>query len=107
MTTADHQFAPFDQFVQDAMKRYHVPGVAIGIWQDGREHTAGFGITNVNHPLPVDAETLFQIGSTTKTFTATTMMRLADMGKVSLDAPVRTYLPEFHLRDESVAASTS
>jgi CubicO group peptidase (beta-lactamase class C family) len=103
MTPPDSQFDALDQFVQDAMKRYHVPGVAVGVWHQGREHTAGFGVTNVDHPLPVDAETLFQIGSTTKTFTATTMMRLADMGKVGLDAPVRTYLPEFRLRDESVA----
>ena len=51
------------------MTRYHVPGVAVGIHWQGREHVRGFGVTNADHPLPVDADTLFRIGSTTKTFT--------------------------------------
>jgi CubicO group peptidase (beta-lactamase class C family) len=50
--------------------------VAVGVWWRGREHLRGFGVTNVRHPLPVDAHTQFRIGSTTKTFTATAMMRL-------------------------------
>ena len=66
------------------MKRYQVPGVAVGVWWQGREHLRGFGVTNVDHPLPVDADTLFRIGSTTKTFTATTMMRLVEQGLVDL-----------------------
>ena len=66
------------------MERYHVPGVAVGVCWQGREHLRGFGVTNVDHPLPVDADTLFRIGSTTKTFTATAMMRLVEQGKVDL-----------------------
>lgn len=90
--------------VVGAMERYHVPGVAVGIIHDGAEHVAGFGVTNVDHRLPVDADTLFQIGSTTKTFTATLAMRLVEMGKFDLDAPIRKYLPDFRLQDEDVAA---
>ena len=67
------------------------------------EHAAGFGITNLDHPLPVDAETLFQIGSTTKTFTSTAIMRLVEQGKLDLEAPVRTYLPDFRVADEEVS----
>ena len=88
----------------DAIWRDHaVPGVAVGLIADGEEWLAGFGVTNVEHPLPVDADTLFQIGSITKTFTATALMRLVERGDVELDAPVRTYLPDLRLRDEDVA----
>jgi CubicO group peptidase (beta-lactamase class C family) len=101
--TADALFRELDERIEAAMKRYHVPGVAVGIWSQGREHLRGFGVTNVDHSVPVDADTLFRIGSTTKTFTATAMMRLVEQGRVDLQAPVRTYLPDFALADEAVA----
>jgi CubicO group peptidase (beta-lactamase class C family) len=88
----------------DAIWRGHaVPGTAVGLLADGEEWTAGFGVTNVDHPLPVDADTVFQIGSITKTFTATALMRLVEQGRVALDTPVREYLPDLRLRDEEVA----
>lgn len=90
--------------VVDAMQRFNIPGVALGVLADGEERVAGFGVTNVDHPLAVDADTLFQIGSTTKTFTATLAMHLVELGKLDLDIPIRAYLPVFRLRDENVAA---
>ena len=69
------------EFVSQVMGKRSIPGVVVGILQDGEIHAAGFGMTNVDHPLPVTDETLFQIGSITKTFTATAMMRLAEMGQ--------------------------
>lgn len=80
-----------------------VPGAAVGVYHEGREHYAYHGVTSVENPLPVDAGTLFQFGSTGKTFTATLIMRLVGEGKVDLDAPVRRYVPELALADESVA----
>ncbi|MGH2685671.1 MAG: serine hydrolase domain-containing protein, partial [Actinomycetota bacterium] len=61
------------------------------------------GVTSVENPLAVDESTLFQFGSTGKTFTATAIMCLVDQGRVQLDARVRTYVPELRLEDESVA----
>jgi CubicO group peptidase (beta-lactamase class C family) len=55
----------------------------------------------------VDADTLFRIGSTTKTFTATAMMRLVDQGRVDLTAPARKVLPDLKLADEAVAKSVT
>src|SRR5438876_11761415 len=86
------------------MSRYHVPGVAIGILHDGDEDIAAYGVTNLENPLPVDADTLFQIASVTKTITATVIMRLVEQGKIDLDAPVRTYIPSFRLRDAHAAS---
>src|SRR5690348_10400834 len=85
---------PLHERIEEAMARLHVPGVGLGIIIDGEDYTAGFGVTNVDYPSPVSADTLFQIGSTTKTFTATIAARLAEMGSLDLDAPVRTYLPD-------------
>ncbi len=63
-----------------------------------------FGVTSVEHPLDVDADTLFQIGSITKTFLGTAVMRLVERGDLGLDEPLREYLPALRLRDEEVAA---
>lgn len=79
-----------------------VTGVAAGVLIDGRERYAFSGVTSVENPLPVDENTLFQVGSTTKTFTATALLRLVDQGLVDLDAPVRSYVPEFRTKQPEV-----
>jgi len=103
----DQRFRAVCAAVVKAMDRLHVPGVAIGIVDGDAEHSAGFGVTNIEHPLPVDADTLFQIGSTTKTVTATVAMRLVEQGRIDLDVPIRTYLPDLRLADEHVAANVT
>ncbi len=85
------------------MDRWDVPGAAIGVWHEGETHFLGLGVTNIEFPQPVDPETLFQIGSTTKTFTGTIAMQLVEEGVLDLDAPVRSYLPAFRLQDEAAA----
>jgi CubicO group peptidase (beta-lactamase class C family) len=80
-----------------------VPGVAVGVYHGGVEHYAFHGVTSVENPLPVNDVTLFQFGSTGKTYTATAMLRLVELGMVDLDAPVRRYIPELRLKDEAVA----
>ena len=79
-------------------------GLAVGVWHDGNEQAAGFGVTSVENPLPVTPGTLFQVGSISKTFTATALMMLMEAGKVDLDTPIRAYLRDFRLSDEGVAA---
>jgi len=86
-------------FIEQAMAHYHIPGVAVGVYHNGAQQVGGLGVTNVDHPLAVDAHTLYQIGSISKTFTGTTAMRLAEQGKLDLDAPIRTYLPDLKLAD--------
>lgn len=80
-----------------------VPGVVAAVVHGDRVDVATFGVTNLDHPLPVDEDTLFQFGSTGKTLTATALMVLAEQGRLDLDAPVRTYVPELRTRDEGVA----
>src|SRR5690242_14643948 len=104
---ADPDFRQLCDYIVERMAHYTVPGVAVGVLRNGQEYTAGFGITNVEAPVPVDADTLFQIGSTSKTFTATVVMRLVEAGKLDLDAPIRTYLPDLKLKDEAAAAGAT
>lgn len=91
------------QQVTAAAQELGVPGVAVGVHQVGEQLHAVHGVTSVEHPLPVDAGTLFGLGSIGKTFTATAVMRLVDEGRVELHERVRTYVPELRLRDERVA----
>ena len=94
------QIAPgLEGKVQAAREHHRVPGLAIGILHAGTANAAGFGVTSVDNPLPVNADTLFQIGSITKTVTATAVMRLVESGVLDLDQPIRTYLPELVLSD--------
>lgn len=84
-----------------------VPGVSVGVLADGADRYAYYGITSTTNPLPVDQTTLFQFGSTAKTYTATAIMVLMERGELELDAPVRRYLPEFALQDEDVAQAVT
>jgi CubicO group peptidase (beta-lactamase class C family) len=95
------------QKVTELATELEVPGVSVGVIVDGQEHYAYAGVTSVENPLPVDETTLFQFGSTGKTYTATAVMRLVEQGRVDLDAPVRTYVPELALKDEDVAAKVT
>jgi CubicO group peptidase (beta-lactamase class C family) len=105
-TRAQPANARFDAIVslaQAKMSDYHVPGVAVGILDGGVMTTRGLGVTSVEDPLPITAHTVFPIASISKTFAATAMMRLVEQGKVELKAPVRTYLPDFRVRDEAAS----
>lgn len=91
----------FDK-IETGMAKYAIPGVGLGVWYRGREYTRGFGVTSVDNPSPVTADTVFRIGSTSKTFTATVIMQLVERGLVHLDRPVRAYLPDFATADPTV-----
>ena len=73
----------------------HIPGMVWGIVRDGRlVHVKGAGVQDTEAKRPVTPETLFRIASMTKAFTAVSILKLRDDGKLSLDAPVETYVPE-------------
>lgn len=90
-----------DQFVTSQMTEWHVPGLALGIIQDGRVVLLkGYGFRDVEQKLPVTPRTLMAIGSNSKSFTVVLMGMLVDSGKLDWDKPVRDYLPDFQLHDE-------
>jgi CubicO group peptidase (beta-lactamase class C family) len=89
------------------MECFSVPGVAAGVIHGTKEAVVTLGITSVENPLEVNSDTLFQIGSISKTYTATAVMRLVEDGSLELDEPVRKYLPELTLADPAVARAVT
>jgi len=98
---------PLQEKVADLATEFDVPGVSVGLLHDGAEEYAYHGVTSVENPLEVDENTLFQFGSTGKTYTATAIMRLVEQGQIDLDAPVRRYVPELELKDPEVAETVT
>lgn len=76
-----------------------IPGAAVGVIFDGETHTVTTGVTSVDAPVDVDERTLFMIGSTTKTVTATAVLSLVDDGAIDLDTPIATAMPDLALAD--------
>ncbi len=97
------QHGVLEDEVAEAARELGVPGVAVGVDHGGEREVVTYGVTSVDHGRPVDEATLFQIGSTAKTFTATAIMVLVEQGRIELDQPVRRYVPELRLRDDSTA----
>ena len=83
---------------------HRVPGAVLGIACGDEQQVAAYGVTNVDTGVEVTGDTLFQIGSITKVFTATVVMRLAEQGLLDLDKPVVGYLPELRLSDPDLTA---
>lgn len=96
-----------EDFARAEMARTNLPGAAVGVIARGVWHSGGFGVTSLTNPLPVTPETLFQIGSTSKTYCAAAVMALVEAGKLDLEATVRTYIPSFRLRSEEDAANVT
>ena len=89
------RLARVDGVVREEMQSQHIPGLAIAIISHGQVALArGYGYANLEHDVPVSAETLFQSGSVGKQFTATAVMLLVEDGRLSLDDPITRYLPE-------------
>lgn len=73
----------------------NTPGCAVGVFQNGQTiYGRGFGMADLNQGVPISTSTVFYIASTSKQFTAMSTALLAEQGKISLDDPVRQWVPE-------------
>lgn len=92
-----------DRFVAEQLTAWEVPGCAAAAVQGGKVVlAAGWGQRDLDAKLPVTADTLFAIGSTTKAFTAATVGALVDDGLLDWERPLREYVPEILLHDAAV-----
>src|SRR5262249_11433827 len=90
----------FDNDVERAMKELHAPGAAVGVIREGKVILAkGYGVREIGKTMPVTADTIFALGSITKSFTALTVAAMVDEGKLDFDKPVHDYLPWFQMYD--------
>lgn len=94
----------FEKQVARGMQELAVPGVAVGIvFDDKLIYTKAFGVKEAGKPDPVTPETIFQIGSTTKAFFATTLAQAVDAGKLKWTDHVSDLVPAFQLADPFVS----
>jgi CubicO group peptidase (beta-lactamase class C family) len=71
------------------------PGCALGVIKDGKLiYSRGYGMANLEHAIPISGTTVFDIGSTSKQFTAASIVLLSQQGKLSLEDDVRRFIPE-------------
>jgi CubicO group peptidase (beta-lactamase class C family) len=90
----------FEAIAERALKEFKVPGFAIAVVKnDSLVYARGFGVRKLGAPEPVDANTNFAIGSTSKSFTAAATAMLVDEGKMRWDDPATVHLPGFQLFD--------
>lgn len=97
---AQEPFPGLDAYVNGALKTWKVPGLAIAIVRnDSVIYAKGYGVQAVGGAAPVDDHTLFEIGSSSKAFTATLVAMLVSDGKMKYDEKLADLLPGFRLYD--------
>lgn len=93
-------YPEIDEYVARQMVDEDVPGLAVVVVQgDEIIYLKGFGVTSLSDPSPVTPQTIFDLASISKSFTALGVLLLRDQGLIDLDAPVQQYLPDFQLDD--------
>ncbi|GLY93188.1 serine hydrolase domain-containing protein [Actinoplanes sp. NBRC 103695] len=94
--------AQWGRRLAELAERHHVPGAALGILQGDEVAEAAYGVLNLRTGVPVTTDSLFQLGSISKVWTATLVMQLVDEGKLALDTPLIEVMPELRLADAEV-----
>jgi CubicO group peptidase (beta-lactamase class C family) len=93
----------FDEYMQKVLGDWNVPGIAVGVVvKDRLVFAKGYGYRDYERKLPVTANTLFQIASNTKLFTAISVGLLVDDKKLEWDTPVRQFVPEIRFYNEDL-----
>ena len=87
------------------IEKYDVPGAAVAVLAGGQVVDRAAGVLSMSTGVEATVDSVFQIGSITKVWTATLVMQLVDEGKVDIDKTVQTYLPEFEIGDKDAAAA--
>lgn len=84
-----------DDYVRAQMKEQRIPGLALAIVRNGQiVKAAGYGVADVDHDVPVTADTVFEVASITKQFTATLIMMLVEEQKLRLDDKLASFLTD-------------
>ena len=97
---AQEPYPGFDAYVIKSMQTSKVPGVAVAIVRnDSVLYVKGYGVLAAGSRTPVNAQTLFEIGSSSKAFTATAVAMMVSDGKMRFDDLIAKYLPDFKLSD--------
>ncbi len=103
---ANPETKTFDKIVDDTVARYHLPGIAVGVIENGQVvYVRTAGETVAGSGQKITPETLFKIASNSKAMTTALLGRLVDQGKLHWDDPVTKYLPQFRMHDPWVTTN--
>jgi CubicO group peptidase (beta-lactamase class C family) len=91
----------------DLLAEHKVPGAVLGVLHKGEVIEVAAGVANLNTGIETTTDTVFQIGSMGKSWTATVIMTLVDEGSLDLDEPVQRYLPQFSVADSDVSSKVT
>jgi CubicO group peptidase (beta-lactamase class C family) len=94
-----------DTQLPSLLAEHGVPGAAVAVSWRGQVVDASAGVLSTATGVEATVDSVFQIGSVTKLWTATLVMQLVDEGRIDLDEPLRTYLPQFRVRDDTASAT--
>lgn len=98
----DTDINSYEEHIQRLMKESQVPGIAIGFSKDGQYiYEKGFGYRDMDKQLEATIDTVFCIGSITKSFTCIAILQLQEAGNLSVHDPVIKYLPEFKIKNSN------
>ena len=95
--------AAVDSIAESALKGRSIPGLSVAVMRGAQMVIAkGYGFADVERKIPAAPETIYQLGSISKQFTAAAIMRLVERGKVRLDDPLTKYLPDYPTQGHTV-----
>ena len=86
-------------YTDQVIKDYNLPAASLAVWKGGKLYTAASGILNIDTGVEATTDSIFQIGSIAKLFTASLIIKLVEEGRIDLDKPVKHYLRHFHIAD--------
>ena len=92
----------FEEFVEREMKRDRMTGLSVAVIQGDAVWARGFGLAEVENQVPATEKSSYRMASVSKPMTAVAALKLAEMGKLDLDAPVQTYVPYFPRKNKTV-----
>ena len=92
-------------YAEKLIKQHNIPAISLAIWSKEEFSEGAAGLLNLNTGVKANTDSIFQIGSITKVFTTSLIMKLVEEGRIDLDKPVKHYLRDFQLADPRAASS--
>ena len=87
-------FIEIDELMNELVNQAPLAGIALGVQYKEASYTQGYGLADIAGGAPVTAQTVFKIASLTKAITAAAILRLSEEGRISLDDPISSFIPE-------------
>ena len=105
---SDLALPEFEDWASTLLKSHQIPGTIVALARDGHLiYSQGFGYADVEQSRAIDEQTIFGIGSVTKSFTALAVMQLEEQGLLSVSDPVQLYIPKFRTLNWEYSRATT